>query len=164
MAKIHIGLPVMGGCYPLMVNSLFRLIRQNQGGHDFDLTVLWNESLVPRARNSLAMDFLATDAEYLLFVDADIEFQADAVDRLVRRGCDIVAAPYVVKTPLRQHWAVGFFEEEAPPAYVAGLMEVRWVSGGFTLIRRQVFEKLREHTPKYAPFGSSKLHHGFFNP
>ena len=33
---------------------------------------LANDSLIPRARNTLTADFLATDCTHLLFIDSDI--------------------------------------------------------------------------------------------
>lgn len=139
MAKVFIALPVMGGYYPQMTESMFRLLQENPGGHTLVPKVFYNESLISRARCKLAKAFLDSDCDYLLSIDADIQFPADAIDRLIKADKDIVSAPYPVKsTPTR--WAVGFGEET--PAYVEGVMQVRYVSTGFMLVKRRVIEAL----------------------
>ncbi|MBU6428983.1 MAG: hypothetical protein KGR26_08235 [Cyanobacteria bacterium REEB65] len=160
MARIFVALPVMGGFMPPMIESLIALLQQNPGEHDLRFDVLYNESLVSRARNRQAHRFLQTDSEYLLSIDSDLAFPADAVDRLVSHGKDIVAAPYVIKS-LPQSWALRFVAGAIPPV-VSGLMEVQAVSTGFTLIHRRVFEVLGEDCPTYR-WGSDTVL-GLYNP
>jgi hypothetical protein len=44
---------------------------------------IMNESLITRARNELARQFLASDYDYLMFVDSDIAFAGDSILRLL---------------------------------------------------------------------------------
>jgi hypothetical protein len=79
----------------------------------YTLATLANESLVTRARNRLAAQFLADDeATHLLFVDADLHFGSEAVLRLVERGAPLAAASYPKKT---LDWQAAF--ELAPHAH-----------------------------------------------
>jgi hypothetical protein len=45
-----------------------------------------NESLITRARNELARVFMESDCDYLMFIDADIAFDGNAVAQLMAVG------------------------------------------------------------------------------
>jgi hypothetical protein len=66
------------------------------------LLAITNESLITRARNDLVYHFLKhKDArgvfEYIMFIDADIQFEADHVIRLIVHNKDIVTGAYPMK-------------------------------------------------------------------
>lgn len=160
MARIFVGLPVIGGYYPQMVSSLLRLMQENPGGHQFVFKTYFNESMISRARSKLATEFLASDCDFLLFIDADLDFPTDAVDRLIQHDRDIVAAPYSVKNvPTR--WALAFEEQ---PTYVEGLLKVRSVPAGFTLIKRRVFETLVSPELTFQEEGDAASYYAFYLP
>ena len=160
MAKVFVVLPVMGGYFPQMVGSLIKWIHTNPGGHDLHFVTLHNESLISRGRNKLATAFLQSDCDYMLMIDADLEFPSDALDRLIRDDKDLIAAPYTSKStpPL---WTIRFFDH-AMPTYVSGVMPVRFVSGGFTLIKRHVLEKMAKSAARYRDKG--EWYYDFFSP
>ena len=63
---------------------------------------LFNESLITRARNYCADEFLRSDAEHLLFIDADIGFNPQDVIAMMalqtpESEYDVIAAPYPKK-------------------------------------------------------------------
>jgi hypothetical protein len=68
-----------------------------RGGHQVFQTVITNESLITRARNTLAHEFLKTDADALLFIDADHGFHADEVVKMVESGKDLIGGIYAMK-------------------------------------------------------------------
>ena len=68
-------------------------------GIDIQFNLIGNESLIVRARNELAHQFLMSGASHLLFIDADIGFEPESVFRLLDRGADVSAAAY----PLKAH-------------------------------------------------------------
>jgi hypothetical protein len=66
------------------------------------LLAITNESLITRARNDLVYHFLKhKDArgvfEYIMLIDADIQFEADHVIRLIVHNKDIVTGAYPMK-------------------------------------------------------------------
>ncbi len=161
MARIFVGMPVIGGYYPQMVSSLLRLMQENPGNHQFVFKTYFNESMISRARSKLATEFLASDCDYLLFIDADLEFPADAVDRLIRHDRDFVAAPYSIKN-LPARWALAFGDEQ--PTYVEGLLKVRTVPAGFTLVKRGVFEALVSPELTFQEEGDDTSYYAFYLP
>ena len=70
-------------CYGGLVTDQFFLsmFRTSQlfmsHGINFRITTLRNESLVTRARNIMVAMFLESDCSHLMFIDADIEFDAE---------------------------------------------------------------------------------------
>jgi hypothetical protein len=166
MARIMVGLPVTGGYYPQMMASVIALLQENFGAvgamGDLDLrfVTLANEALISRGRNSIATKFLESDCEYLLSIDSDIEFPASAVERLVAHDKDVIAAPYTIKGTPRL-WTVRFIEGMMPP-FLEGVLPVRYVSGGFVLVKRRVFEALADDAPRY--FNKGQWHRNFYQP
>ena len=64
-----------GQCFGFFTQAL--LITQNvlpAAGVKSSFSFVFNESLIQRARNLLAHNFLKTDATHLMFIDADIKF------------------------------------------------------------------------------------------
>ena len=85
-------------CYGGMITdqyflSMFKTTQAlSQVPCSFRLTTLRNESLVTRARNILTAMFLDSDASHLFFLDADIEWEPEAILRAISADKDIVAS------------------------------------------------------------------------
>lgn len=166
--KIMIATPMYGGmCTGLYVGGLIKTIMTLQSA---GISVYWfqlmNESLITRARNELVWNFMESECEYLMFIDADISFEGNAVGQLMAADKDIVCGIYPKK---EVDW--GRVEMAAKQGYdnlkdfggafvlnmvsderdsdATGAIEVRHGGTGFMLIKRQVFEKLKEHVPTY---------------
>ena len=74
--KLMIATPMYGGmCTGMYVMGLLNTMAIMR---ELKVEVRWahmtNESLITRARNELARAFLASDCDYLMFIDADIGF------------------------------------------------------------------------------------------
>ena len=172
MAKLFIASPMYGGlCYGYYAQSLMTLqntLRDNK--IDVAMSFLFNESLIQRARNALAHGFLKTDFTHLMFIDADIHFNPQDVLPMILADKPIICGIYPKK---EINWEMVHKAAVAgvPPqdlrkysgSFVvnlvgyAGEAQVQvdqpveiWNGGtGFMLIKREVFEKLREHVPSY---------------
>jgi hypothetical protein len=104
--SIFLGTPMYGGSCAGMfcksTNDLFKVCAQH--GIELKEYFLFNESLVQRARNYVVDEFLRSDCTHLLFVDADIGFQAKDVLTLLAiqvsepEKYQIVTGPYPKKT------------------------------------------------------------------
>ena len=54
-------------------------------------------SLVTHGRNLLTAGFLNSGFDYMLFIDADVEFKPEAIMRMLVPKKDIICTPYRVK-------------------------------------------------------------------
>jgi len=138
-------------------------------GINFRITTLRNESLVTRARNILVAMFLDSDATHLMFIDADIEFDAESVVRMLALDKPIIAGAYpkkvvdweqVKQAALRgekdvstfgAQYAINFkFNDPVTKQLTVdrGAVEVLDASTGFFMIKREVIEKMIQHYPE----------------
>ena len=141
-----------------------------KAGHEAMVSVLVNESLITRGRNALVNQFMKTDADYLFFIDSDIQFYGDQVLPMIDADKDIICGIYPKKEINWQQVAKGVKNGEDPNnlkhytgswvlnlADYAGSVTVPvgdpleiWAGGtGFMLIKRKVFEQLKDITPSY---------------
>lgn len=125
-----------------------------------------NESLVHRARNVSVGRFMQkSDADYFMFVDADVHFDPKAVTRLIKSGHDVSVACYPKKFI---NWdtataAVQSGDERNMAMLSASLVvnfgarQIQIENGfipildgptGFMMIKREVFEKMEERYPE----------------
>ena len=96
------------------------------------------------ARNQMVKKFLATDADALLNVDTDILYTASDVQRLIDWNVPMVAGAYSSEFNLLDTCIRG---EDGMPIQIglpAKPTEVLFTGAGFTLIKREVFEKIGE--------------------
>lgn len=126
--------------------SMFRVLETFRQKHiSHQITTLRNESLITRARNILTAMFLAReDATHLMFIDADIEFNADDIVRMLRINQPIVVGAYPKKTlPIQYAINLKVLDPNKGTVNVKnGAIEVLDASTGFFLIKREVIEKM----------------------
>ncbi len=125
-----------------------------------------NESLVHRARNVSVGRFMQkTDADYFMFIDADVHFDPESVVRLLESGHDISVACYPKKCVMWDQAKVCVQNgDQRDPAKMASSLVVNFgapnrpvVNGfieildgptGFMMIKREVFKNLEEKFPE----------------
>ena len=176
--KIFVGTPMYGGqatgLYTKATNDLSMLCAAH--GITLKYYFLFNESLVQRARNYIADEFLRSDCSHLLFIDADIAFNPK--DALALLGIHlqnpeeypIVTGPYPKKTIAWEKVAkaaqmgksdddpfeLARFTSDFVFNPVKGMkqfklsepVEVQEAGTGFMLISREAFEKYRDAYPE----------------
>ena len=118
------------------------------------------------ARDKIAHDFLASDADKLVFVDADVAWGPGSLIRLASHDVDFVGGAYRHKAPDETypvHWASDTGELWADPA--TGLLEVKALATGFLSLSRDVFRRLAEKQgDRMYDFGPDRLHSFFWFP
>ena len=90
-------------------SSLLKLIRDmNEKNISYMVDFLGNESLIPRARNRSLEKFIKSDCTHLLFIDADIGFEPDAVFDILKYNKSVVGCLYPRKDILfnRLFWSM----------------------------------------------------------
>ena len=125
-----------------------------------------NESLVHRARNvSIGRFMQKTDADYFMFIDADVEFDAQSVLRLLKSGHEVSVAVYPKKVVMwdQAREAVENGDERnmallssslvanigaTKRSVVNGFVEVLDGPTGFMMISREALTKMHEHYPE----------------
>lgn len=174
-----------GMCLGTYVESLLKLSQTvGTNGIECGMTFVYNESLITRARNRVVDEFIKlTKGTHLLWIDADIGFNAEDVLAMLAWDKDIIGAACVKKSldwpriqevirkfPDRQltqdeimavsgDFVVHHIDEkegvEPRKLKLDEPFEVRRLGTGFLLIKREVFETLQKAYPnrKYTNIG-----------
>lgn len=97
--SIFIATPMYGGqCFASYTWSCLELQKLcTSHGIPIKFSFLLNESLIHRGRNDLVAQFLKSDATHLIFVDADIGFNAHDIGRLIGSDKDVIGGTYPKK-------------------------------------------------------------------
>jgi hypothetical protein len=170
--NIVIATPCYGGLMThVYVHSLLKLT-SFVGKRSFNVGLLTSahDSLITRSRNALVKSFLDTPtATHLLFIDADIGFEPEGVERLLAFNEDVVAGMYPVKvvdwaelaalartgmtqTALRDaatHF-VGGPHRGAEREERNGFVSAEYAGTGFMLIKRGAIQRLIDAHPETA--------------
>lgn len=165
--KLFVGTPMYGskcqGAYLRSILSLLYLC--NALNVPVGVSTISNESLVQRSRNYIVDEFLRSDFTHLMFIDTDIVFNPEYVIAMLVLDQEVVGVPYSSKTI---HWetivkavhqnvssdqlcrVAGNLSFEKHPLYLEkNLVEVDTLMMGFTMIKRQVLDKLRVAYPEH---------------
>ena len=106
-------------------------------------------SLVTHARNLLTAGFMASEYDYMLCVDADIEFSHETALRMLVPEKDIIVTPYRLKeNPLKVKYPVEFKDPNNIKILPFDLVELKSAPAGLMLINRSVFIKLKDKHPE----------------
>ena len=170
--NLFIATPMYGGlCYGNYMESMLSL-QANLIAKDMDayFSFLYNESLITRGRNTMVNDFIKSDCTHMVFIDADIHFNPHHLFKMVEADVPIICGLYPKK---EINWeGVAFAIEKKVPQdqlkyftgeYVVNMVgdaieqlvpldkpfEIKHGGTGFMVIKREVFEKLKDKCPKY---------------
>ena len=126
-------------------------------GIDVQIGSICGCSVVSRARNLLVRDFLDSPCTELLFIDSDINFEPDAITRLMAWGSDkekgIVAAVPRVRDVNKTYIADLDHDEDGQLTMNGmGLVRAQRVATAFMWVQRGVFEKLVAENPDWTYF------------
>ena len=170
--SLFIATPMYGGlCYGTYFESMLKLqawlIHKDIDAY---FSFLYNESLITRGRNTLVNDFLKGEATHMMFIDADISFDPAHLFKMLDADVDIICGLYPKK---EINWgAVSFAIEKKVPQdqlkyftgeYVVNMVgdaksqlvpldkpfEIQHGGTGFMLIKREVFDTLKDKCPSY---------------
>lgn len=103
--------------------------------------VFRNGSYLPRLRDALINDFLRSNAQYMLCVDADIGWTADDVEALIATDKWFIGGCYPLKNDTG-HVPVRLIDD-APPE--GQLRKAQYVPAGFLLLHRAAVAAMVDH-------------------
>jgi len=193
--KLFVATPMYGGMnHGLYMKSCLDLqTTMMRYGIEIKFSFLFNESLITRARNYLVDEFLRTDYTHMLFIDSDIHFNAQDVIALLALNKDVIGGPYPKKS---MNWGnIAHAARNHPdlePKELEGLvgeyvfnvvkgtsqfqvtepLEVMEIGTGYMMIKRDVFNKMKDEYPtiRYKPdhvgqanFDGSRYIHAYFD-
>lgn len=168
----YIATPMYGGmCTGVYTKSMLSFINfMINNGHNYAFMFRYNESLIQRARNALAHNFINSECTHLLFIDADIGFDPAEIWHMLEQDKDVICGIYPSKAinwnavgdaarngipnnELVNHsgtWVVNFTNYEGSATVKADEpFEINNGGTGMMAIKREVFEKLKPVTPHY---------------
>ena len=175
--KLFLAVPMYGGqCAGMFARSVADLTGLcTQYGIQLQLYFLFNESLITRARNYCADEFMRSGSTHLMFIDSDIGFNPNDVIALLAlqdeaSPYDVIGGPYPKKCiswekiklavdkgaadedPNNLDKFVGDYvfnpkngQGQIP---IGEPVEVSEIGTGFMMVRRRTFEKYQEAFPE----------------
>lgn len=168
---IFIATPMYGGVGHIgYIASLIKLTSLlTSKGVSYKLRMLPSESLITRGRNKLCHMFLQEpDATHLLFIDADIAFNAEDILHILSLNKDVIGLPYAIKDikwdnisktlsqgnthpdelkKASQHIVFNVQKEADLTNITDNLLDAKEIGTGLMLIKKEVFYKIAEHEP-----------------
>ncbi len=143
---ITIGTPVLGMVDPRFVASLVKATAEaTRLDHRLTWTVVMQDAMLARARNTIVQQFLASDSSRLVFIDADTVFTYEDIRTLVETDRDITAAEVSRKSGSGATNVIAL-----PGGIVDGAWsEVAFVGTGFMSISRKCLESMAKQYSEY---------------
>jgi hypothetical protein len=193
--KLFVATPMYGGmAHGLYMKSSLDLQNiMNKYGIECKFSFLFNESLITRARNYLVDEFLRSNCTHMLFLDSDISYSAQDIIALLALDKEVIGAPYPKKAinwrniieAIKKNPDIEVDEvQKLVGDYVFNVvkgtksfsvtepLEVMEIGTGYMLIKREVFDKMKEAYPQihYKPdhvgqknFDGSRYIHAYFD-
>jgi len=123
-------------------------------GIDIQIGSICGCSVVSRARNLLAKDMLESQCDYLLFIDADINFEPEHIFRLMAWGGDpkkgiVAGVPRTRSTTKTYIATLDYDDNNALTMDSMGLVRAQRVATAFMLVRREVFQQMVDAHPEW---------------
>jgi hypothetical protein len=105
---------------------------------------VWGYSAIDQGRSQMATDAIAQGFEELMWIDSDIAFDPDDVERLRSHKLSVVCAIYPQKgrRALACHVLPG--TKQITFGQGGGLVEIQYGAAGFLLTQRQVYLDIQE--------------------
>lgn len=143
--RVHFAIPCYGRQITSATFSSFVHLTWQCAKRDLKFTLdTYSDSLVTRTRNILVANMMHDpQATHLMFIDADIGFDAKDVFKLLDHDLDVCGALYP-----RKSLPIKYVVNQVPnPEKKGSCIEVRHLGTGFMLIKRNVFEQLFKIMP-----------------
>jgi len=162
--KIMLGLPT----YDFKISAKLAIslasfcVQAQKHGVDIQICNISGCSVVSRVRNLIASDFLQSDCTDLMFIDSDINFDAEDIFRLMAWNSDpkkgIVAGIPVARKKGKVYIStLDTDDDEHIFMDKMGLVRAKRVATAFMIIRRDVFTQLKDAHPEWVYHDEKKV-------
>ena len=151
--SVFVGMPCYDSIKRETVMALLKLFDQfRKTGIKAQFRTI-NSSLVTHGRNMVTCGFLHSNYDYLLFIDADVSFEPEAVIRMLVTKKDIICTPYRLKlADMTIKYPVSFKDAKKIDIEELGMVDIVEIEAGpagLMLIHRSVFEQLMKKHSDY---------------
>ena len=183
--KLMIATPMYGGmCTGQYTNSMINIVPiLGNKGIQTSFAFIYNDSLITNARNKLASIFVKHDFTHMLFIDADIGFDANDIVSMIEADKGVIAGVYPkkvmnwerVKEAVKNDVPTDQLEFHAGDLVINLLdyerekavkinepVEVTGLGTGFMLIKKEVMEQLKDKVDTYLDDDETVLYEYFF--
>lgn len=145
--RISVGIPVYDG--KLSIHSVISLLTETHiaamSGDFLTVRFIPSCSNLALGRNQIVKDFLESEDQRLVFLDADVTFQPGDLLKIAHSKFDFVGGAYRLKQDV-ENYPVLFLKDSLEPDK-NNLMEVASVPTGFLSLSRNVFDTFKKSYP-----------------
>lgn len=146
-AVVQVSMPTYG---PINTQTVMAIMGQNhrlfqvrpKALERFDF-VYWQESILPKARQGLLEKAFKLGASHILWIDADMVFPADTLERLLAHDLPVVGANCVRRQEPYTWTALDKDGNEINSHGKSGIQRVDRLGFGVTMMRLDCFTKIR---------------------
>jgi len=146
--RISVGIPIYDS--NVQFTSVLALLAESRLAHQKGdtLTVRFLPGCcnLAKGRNQIVKEFLASDDERLVFLDADVTFSPGDLLKIAKHPADFVGGCYRFKR-LEEKYPIGWLASGELWADENGLIEVASLPTGFLALSRNVFDKFKKSYP-----------------
>ena len=143
--KIFIAVPSGRTWEAATACSVAAILAYSQHRQDLDVSLLnLQMSTISMARNNIVQKALDLDADYIMWIDADMKLAPDTLLRLLSYDRPIIGASYNkrVKNADGGYTSLGVFEPVAEEHAYDDPRQARLLPGGVMLVKTEVYRKL----------------------
>jgi glycosyltransferase involved in cell wall biosynthesis len=148
MKKIFVAIPCNGDVDMSTTKSLINMFGYTLGlkaGYNLCVEFL-QSSVLPQSRISLVKMALEGGYDYILFIDADMKFPPNLLERLLAADVDVITTNYVTKS--EEYSKCTSLDLEGKNLYTTpdkkGIEEIAMAATGTMLIKTELFKNLAE--------------------
>lgn len=161
--RIMLAIPTNRGINPLTIESCLKLIAKSK--YDFEVICPSEGYTIAENRNYTAVQAVNGGFDYLFFVDDDMIFDTDYVDRMVEHDKDIVGGVYASRmdnSPLLVYSVDNTVEKplDLREDRVDHLTQVHAKGTALMLIKTEVFKKIPQPWFEFTYFINGKCKEG----
>lgn len=150
MTKIFLVTPAYDGCvnvqYAISLAETHTLLARL--GHELQIKINCSGSLIVAERNRLTEAFYESGADYMLCIDSDLGWPAQAVEEMLKKDVEFVAGVYPSRKEHTFVFRPIFNEDQSILKSEKNLLGMEYIPAGFMLIKRSVITKMREKFPE----------------
>jgi hypothetical protein len=164
---MFIGMPIREGVLPATMGTIFGLLQKYPRS---TLGTIQGCTWIDIARTEVLAQFLQTDQQELLWIDADISFDPNTIATMQAAKADVITATYRKRKPphnFNVRTLRGEHPAEAPSRLVgqSRVIEIESDGLGCCLVQRAVIEKMVRELPELSyTSDDGGMRHWLFQP